>query len=150
MILPTRRDALLFVPYTVPFMLISCLVIFAPFQYQIRFSMGESMLPEFSRYEFTLVRLNASDLSVGDVIVFNQPYGRPIGHRVLYIGEDYVIVCGDNVPKDRQEFVRYEDLIGRVVAHSPAWVFFSLYMGSVVFFFLGVLQLNRRLVAQDL
>lgn len=131
-----------------PFALLSYMVI-APASFQIRGSRGISMLPEYSVYEFTLVELNPPRIDVGDVVIFWHGGGR-IGHRVLHVNDVELYARGDNNPEWMIERVPLDNVEGKVVAHSPAWVFFTLYMGSLGFFCLGVFQLHRAIETKDI
>jgi len=143
-----NRPILFLIVSVLPFALLSYMVI-APASIQIRSSRGISMLPAYTVYEFTLLDLEPRKIDVSDVVVFNYGEDR-IGHRVIHVNDVELYARGDNNPEWMIERVPLEDVEGVVLAHSPAWVFSSMYLGSMGFFFVGIFQLHRAIETKDI
>jgi len=80
---------------------------------------GDSMEPGIRPGDVLLVETaSAEDLSVGEVIVYDGDHGRPVAHRLVRLadeGEKRRLIARSDVPGARDEVVRPDDLIGRVV-----------------------------------
>jgi len=126
----------------VPFLVLSALCIFHPLGYQIRLSRGTSMMPEFSYWDISLVEIPPRAVRVGDVVLARVG-DHIVGHRVVAVQGDLVIMHGDNNPPGDFEYVSRDSVIARVVVHSPAWIFFSLYCLSFILFGVGAVLLGR-------
>lgn len=64
-----------------------------------------------------VVPYKGRDVSVGDVLVFNNPYGRtPIVHRVITVSQEGVKTKGDNTLAIDDFILQPHEIIGRVVS----------------------------------
>jgi len=60
---------------------------------------------------------NPAEMRVGDVIVYPHPFGTAdVVHRIIDIRQDGVITRGDNNNRTDPYTVRFEDIIGKVIA----------------------------------
>ena len=79
---------------------------------------GSSMFPTLKPGDILKVASHKfSDIRVGDVVVFNSPYGKtPIVHRVVSIDNKGIRTKGDNKITIDDGILQPNDIIGRVVA----------------------------------
>ncbi|MGC8555461.1 MAG: signal peptidase I [Conexivisphaera sp.] len=78
---------------------------------------GVSMLPVLRTGDLALVApAPPSSLGVGDVIVYRSPLGFFVIHRIIEVGNGYVVVKGDNNPFPDPWKVTGQMIAGRVVA----------------------------------
>jgi hypothetical protein len=79
---------------------------------------GNSMFPTLKTGDILMVvPYKDRDIRVGDVVVFNSPYGKiPIVHRVVFFDNKRVKTKGDNKITIDDGILQPNDIIGRVVA----------------------------------
>lgn len=79
---------------------------------------GSSMFPTLKPGDILkVVSYKFSHISVGDVVVFNSPYGKtPIVHRVVSINNKGIRTKGDNKIAIDDCILQPNDIIGRVAA----------------------------------
>jgi len=79
---------------------------------------GNSMFPTLKKGDtLGVVPYKDTDISVGDVLVFNSPYGRtPIVHRVAIVSQEGVKTKGDNKLAIDDFILQRNEIIGRVVS----------------------------------
>lgn len=76
---------------------------------------GVSMHPVIENGDLVLTRpCDVSELSTGTIIVYRDPFDRLIVHRVVKIGDGYVLVKGDNNPLPDSNLVTGRNLVGCV------------------------------------
>ena len=81
---------------------------------------GTSMFPTLKTGDFLSVApLKDRNIRIGDVVVFNSPYGnKPIVHRVVSIDKKGIKTKGDNNNNMDDWVLCIEDIIGRVACVS--------------------------------
>jgi len=79
---------------------------------------GNSMFPTLKTGDtFRMIPYKDRDIRVGDVVVFNSPYGKtPIVHRVVTVSQEGVKTKGDNKLAIDDFILQPNEIIGRVVA----------------------------------
>ena len=90
----------------------------------------DSMAPEINVGEVVITKKTKIEkLSVGDNITFK--YREKINtHKIVEIRGDVIITRGVNAPADDGEPVAFDDVIGKVIAHSAAFGFFASFLKS--------------------
>jgi len=92
---------------------------------------GNSMYPMLNDGDTGIVLLKSSpnyDLQVGDIAVFYYAdCSCYVGHRVIYIDDDYILTKGDN-NEEIDAIVQEEYIIGELVDHIPQYNFIRLWI----------------------
>ncbi len=73
------------------------------------------MNPTFHDGHLLYVRPNVRDLSVGDVIVYQDPINKVnVVHRIVAVSEQGLITRGDNNPYDDPDPILIDQVVGKV------------------------------------
>lgn len=123
-----------FLPPLMIFVVLLSFVIL-PLPFRIRLAKGDSMFPTFSDSEAVLVAWG-SDVEVGNIAVYRRD-GSLIGHRVISIGDGVVLFRGDN--NQWTEEVPVQDILGKIVAHCPSFLFVTAFFFSALASGIGVI-----------
>jgi signal peptidase I len=76
---------------------------------------GTSMNPLFHAGQVLYVHPTARELSVGDIIVFNDPINKVnVVHRIVAISDNHLITRGDNNSLDDPVPVQFSQVLGKV------------------------------------
>lgn len=125
-------------------------------KHPIGYVVGTSMLPTLQPGDLVvIVGVEAEDIIVGDIIVFQPPYrSEPIIHRVIAVekigGNIYITTKGDNNRVSLPDEIRFPAsyVIGRVVYRVPyiGWILYFIQAPVVTISGIGEIKLGFILI----
>ncbi len=104
---------------------------------------GYSMCPTLRKGDLVIsYKPSPQDIHVGDVIIYKNPRGMLVIHRVIYVREDhgryYYRTKGDNNPIPDPGWIPYERVEGKVITVGNGIVFKIPYFGYLSLWFHGI------------
>ena len=108
---------IIWIPFALIFLLLSITAVLPFFGIKYYTVGSDSMAPAIKRNALVYVNTKIKKIDIGDVVAIDTG-GIPLLHRVVELGENYIITKGDaNVTSDAPR--TFEDIIGVVVFHIP-------------------------------
>ena len=108
---------------------------------------GNSMFPTLKTGDtFRVVPYNDRDIRVGDVVMFNSPYGKtPIVHRVVTVSQEGVKTKGDNKLAIDDFILQPNEIIGRVVSIQRGKKSVTIFGGFLGRIYASTLEAGKRI-----